>query len=763
MKRIVLAFLFTCAQLAQATTAVKVGSNVQQSGTYFRENYTKNGTFEQNNKNSLTDANAIATVSASSPMSGTYSLAIDAGTSGHLVKMLGRTMTQTGGNCEATFTYTGDASLYKAYVLQGSTKVSAELTLQNAGTNFIPASLIFPCGAGTAPDVTIEATSASAAAFKIDDVYAGQPINIGTVAQASFFGGMEQAGAGSCIYGENTSTGLSDFKDLGTGSGCNAWTVSGSVTATGTNDHRPILSNLAPGTYQVFVSGVLLNDTANQLCTFRLSDGTTTYQPQGPAAPSAANGVSANTLVYSIPYITPQSSITLKLQAADNGAGNCQLYNSSNLNASWKIYYFPSSAQTVVNMNTSGWYVDATMDGANPDLGVSNVSSYTEITNASLTLKPQSGSAAVGVMCSSTNAATAPSTGNTTCAAGSESVGINFSIPTPGAYEVCWYGDHYGVVDTSEGINTAFQIIETPTNAQTLTLEGGTRQITSIGGMNIATGLNQSRTSPITNCSVFNWTSSGIKGVRVMYEQSVSGTPNNSLVLADADSATGQRNMRFTVKPVTTAMPMPLLVGGVVARDNTAGVTTINTVVSKSADYTATDVEETILVDSSGATRTITLPAAANYKGKKYEIIQTSTSNQVIIDGNASETICGSTTIRLSGVNDSVTIQSDGTNWKGLHGSCFVSHSVNGTSGGVVSNELGDWVSGNCTNAAPFVCTLMTGVWSVAPQCTGAGTDASARMYQVVTTTSSASVYQYNDTGSSVNNAPWQIVCQGPR
>ena len=570
MKRIVLAFLFTCAQLAQATTAVKVGSNVQQSGTYFRENYIKNGTFEQNNKNSLTDANAIATVSASSPMSGTYSLVIDAGTSGHLVKMLGRTMTQTGGNCEATFTYTGDASLYKAYVLQSSTKVSAELTLQNAGTNFIPASLIFPCGAGTAPDVTIEATSASAASFKIDDVYAGQPVNIGTVAQASFFGGMEQAGAGSCEYAENTSTGLSDFKDLGSSSGCNAWTTSGSVTATGTNDHRPVLSNLAPGTYQVTVSGVFLNSVANQLCLYRLSDGTTTYQPQGSAGPNAANGVTTNTLIFHVPYTTPQSSITLKIQASDNGAGACSIYNLADINASWKIYYFPSQAQTVVNMNTSGWYVDATMDGANPDLGVANVSSYTEITNASLTLKPQSGSAAVGTMCSSTNAATAPSTGNTTCAAGSESVGINFSIPTPGAYEVCWYGGHYAQVDTGEGVSVTTQLVETPTNAQTITLEGGTRQSTYVGGMTIASGADAAKTDSITNCSTFNWASSGIKGVRLMYEQQVTGVPDGSNLIADADASNGQRNMRFTVKPITTAMPMPLLVGGVTS--NTSGM-----------------------------------------------------------------------------------------------------------------------------------------------------------------------------------------------
>ena len=222
--------------------------------------------------------------------------------------------------------------------------------------------------------VSVVPLSSTTGTYYIDAGYVGKARNIGTVAQASFFGGMEQAGAGSCVYSENTSTGLSDFKDLGSGSGCNAWTVSGSVTATGTNDHRPVLSNLAPGTYQVTISGVFLDDTANQLCTFRLSDGTTTYQPQGTTVPNAANGAATNVLTYTIPYTTPQSSITLKLQAADNGAGSCSLYNVANLNAAWKIYYFPSQAQTVVNMNQSNYGATAytpTITGVGTPTGVS--------------------------------------------------------------------------------------------------------------------------------------------------------------------------------------------------------------------------------------------------------------------------------------------------------------------------------------------------------------------------------------------------------
>ncbi len=206
----------------------------------------------------------------------------------------------------------------------------------------------------------------------------------------------------------------------------------------------------------------------------------------------------------------------------------------------------------------SVWYIDATVDGDNPDLGVGNVSTYTEIINANLTLKPQSGSAAVGTMCSSTNAATAPSTGNTTCSVGSESIGINFALPSnhsasAGIYEVCWYSTHYILVDSGEGVQAAFQLIETPTNAQTLTYEGGTRTNSGYIALTIATGSASTIHNTISTCSIFNWSAkaaSTVVGVRLMYEQLVTNTPNSSLILADAGTANGQKNMRWIVKRV---------------------------------------------------------------------------------------------------------------------------------------------------------------------------------------------------------------------
>lgn len=86
-------------------------------------------------------------------------------------------------------------------------------------------------------------------------------------------------------------------------------------------------------------------------------------------------------------------------------------------------------------------------------------------------------------------------------------------------------------------------------------------------------------------------------------------------------------------------------------------------VTSTSASVAAGD-EGVLLVDASGGARTITLPAAASSTSRVYHIKKTdSSSNAVTIDGNAAETIDGSTTQDINLPNESLTIACDGSNW----------------------------------------------------------------------------------------------------
>lgn len=86
---------------------------------------------------------------------------------------------------------------------------------------------------------------------------------------------------------------------------------------------------------------------------------------------------------------------------------------------------------------------------------------------------------------------------------------------------------------------------------------------------------------------------------------------------------------------------------------------------SITADHTVVenDFEGALVVAPASANATITLPAAASYKGRSLYVKRDSASYDVIIDGNASETIDGATTFTLSENLDSVLLVSTGAGW----------------------------------------------------------------------------------------------------
>lgn len=199
----------------------------------------------------------------------------------------------------------------------------------------------------------------------------------------------------------------------------------------------------------------------------------------------------------------------------------------------------------------TGWYINAAFTGANPSLGTSAVSSYTEIIDAGLTLTPKSGSAPAGTMCSTTNAATAASTSATTCAAGSESLGIAFALPWPGNFRVCASISTSATVDAADAYSTIIQLIETPTSAQTLTLESGPKLDFNMFGPTGATDHVVGLAGQL--CGTFNWkhkAAGTVVGVRLMYEQAIAGTPDSHIAVCDANTDNGQRDCTFEVYPL---------------------------------------------------------------------------------------------------------------------------------------------------------------------------------------------------------------------
>lgn len=243
---------------------------------------------------------------------------------------------------------------------------------------------------------------------------------------------------------------------------------------------------------------------------------------------------------------------TTRLCLVPDNSGGCALGNAF---ASGDIVRFSArvpilgwAASTVVMPDAQGWFASGTISGTNPSLTAGDVTAYTEITNASLTLTPDSGSAAMGIMCSGTNAATSPSSSATTCAAGSESVGASINVPRSGQYEACFDFAHNVQVDSAETLYSVFNVIQTPTNAQTLTQEGGPR--VQSGHAAMTTSGTASPVFPVNACGLLTL-SAGQVGIRLMYEQATGGTPNVSQIYGDAGASFGQRSIRIRIRPVS--------------------------------------------------------------------------------------------------------------------------------------------------------------------------------------------------------------------
>jgi hypothetical protein len=90
----------------------------------------------------------------------------------------------------------------------------------------------------------------------------------------------------------------------------------------------------------------------------------------------------------------------------------------------------------------------------------------------------------------------------------------------------------------------------------------------------------------------------------------------------------------------------------------TAGITT------KTANYTATANDFTIIVDATAGAVTITLPAASSNAGRIYNIKKIDASaNSVTIDPNGAELIDGAATFGNTTQYRNFQIQCDGTGW----------------------------------------------------------------------------------------------------
>lgn len=117
---------------------------------------------------------------------------------------------------------------------------------------------------------------------------------------------------------------------------------------------------------------------------------------------------------------------------------------------------------------------------------------------------------------------------------------------------------------------------------------------------------------------------------------------------------------------------------------------------SKTGAYTATQTDSFIPCNATSGAFTVALYPAAGNAGRRITIKKTdATLNQITVDANASETIDGALTRKLSTQYETLTLECDGSNW-------FVVH----------RRIVSEWVTYTPANTQGFGTVVSPAVWS---------------------------------------------------
>lgn len=492
------------------------------------------------------------TAEVTTPLRGAQSGRFDATATSQTVKSTAITLEQivSGRKCSADFFYHYDStqSDYRFKILEGGSLEIVDIAIPptNDGGTDLTGHISTPQFDCPAPGVTLEISIESTAdgdPLVIDEAFLGTDKNQFSLAEATIYGTSRWSGSGCQWQGTSGS-----FASYPTDSDC-VETRTGQAVAASADVPSIRFQNLPAGKYHVFWAGQMAAGSATT-CGWVISDGTNEKGFLRSLGDEQHYNLDA---VFE--FATDQADVTFELlHIRTAGASNCvtSAGGTNNEVVEFVVQKFPANETSAITFETMGESWDVNIGGANPSLGTSAVSAYTEITDTGLDMvvNTAKGSKAAEIPCSSTN----PSTG-LTCSAGDESLGIVIDITTAGKYEVCGDFTHAAEADAAGSVNTTFQWIETPNNSQTILQEGDTR-VSS--GPDNSSSTSQGTQIPLRVCGSFSFSSAGQKTLRLMFEQSVNATVNSSILTINRSATNGQRDMHITVKKDSQQVPLPV-------------------------------------------------------------------------------------------------------------------------------------------------------------------------------------------------------------
>jgi len=193
--------------------------------------------------------------------------------------------------------------------------------------------------------------------IKLDGAYLGSSTNVGTVAQARFYGSLKYARTAGCKW---TATGTGTPANPSADTDCPSPTVTGGVTAPSTKIPAVRLQNAPPGTYHFVARGRFGAESADR-STYRFSDGTNTSDSQMCGGGNVLAYVKCPTINGTFTYTTAQSDITVTIQLSAVSSGADSVIDASSTDGgstqglAIDVFYYPNADQSVYATDQSDY------------------------------------------------------------------------------------------------------------------------------------------------------------------------------------------------------------------------------------------------------------------------------------------------------------------------------------------------------------------------------------------------------------------------
>lgn len=509
----------------------------------------------------------------------------------------------SGATCQATlyYLYAGTNGDYTLQVVDGGANVLGSQSLTANAVAGSPVNFTFPCGSLTTSTLQFQVVSnvGSPSTIYVDNLHLGS-VSTQQVSQTTVFGQVLSPLNASCDFAQ----GGAGYSNFGAQAGCPAYTVTGSVTAPGTQIPAIVIPSLPPATYEFRFQGSTAPNAASSVCTFRLTDGTNNSPDFGFSVLAAsgsftAGGSPVGAFTWVQTYTTAQTNLTVQLQGnLLSGSGTCALRGDD---AAWSITIvkLPSVAQTAIgpDQTAASW------------TGYQNVSTGWS-TSSNTFVDPSAGTGITLTQLTNTNFGTVSN-------AGSSLPGLLVTFPKTGKFEICAYPTHVAggsETSTSRLVDGSATIINP-----------GVSQ--SISGANAAT---------LSVCGTYQVVSVGSATIKLQLA-------TNASSVSYASVAASPMAIFWSIKQLDAGQPAPLLTGNVTSASNGSERIERVTVASTCNSSPCTMTDNTPGISS--VTRIATGEYSINFSAGNFSGLPTCAP---IVNGGGSFTIRGPITTRTT-------------------------------------------------------------------------------------------------------------------